>query len=400
MMDEPTRTSSSEPGPSKPAVQGETLAAAPLAPADTGDGAHAPVAPGAVPPELVDHPRYRVVALIGQGGMGAVYKAEHRLMERTVALKVITPALIGDPTAVQRFRQEVKAAARLHHPNIVTSYDADQAGSLHFLVMEYVEGRSLAEYTQEKGPLPIPEACEYARQTALGLQHAHEHGLVHRDVKPHNLMRTPQGEIKILDFGLARLGLTVDPRPEPPATAGASATESLTAAGAVMGTADYMAPEQASDSHQADIRADIYSLGCTLYLLLTGSVPFPGGSLLDKVNRHAAEPPPDPARLRRDAPAGLAAVVRKMTAKNPADRYQAPGEVARTPWHPSPFRPTRAGRAGWPPWPCCCSACWLLAASRRSSLCARRGRTLRTRRPRFPISRRPSRRAVPRRPTF
>ena len=215
-MDKPTKTPPSEPGPPRPTAEGETLAVVPPAPADTGDGAPRPAAePAPLPPELVDHPRYRVVALIGAGGMGAVYKAEHRLMERTVALKVVNPAFIDNPAAVRRFQQEVKAAARLHHPNIVASHDADQAGSLHFLVMEYVEGRSLADYAQEKGPLPIPEACEYARQAALGLQHAHEHGLVHRDVKPHNLMRTPDGRIKILDFGLARLGQAAEPRPEP-----------------------------------------------------------------------------------------------------------------------------------------------------------------------------------------
>jgi hypothetical protein len=147
-------------------------------------GAEAP----AIPPELVDHPRYRVLGLVGQGGMGAVYRAEHRRMERLVALKVIRPALMQDPAVVQRFHQEARVAAQLVHPHIVHAYDADQAGELHFLVMEYVEGTTLAELVRDRGPLPVAEACEYVRQAALGLQHAHERGMVHRDIKPHNLI--------------------------------------------------------------------------------------------------------------------------------------------------------------------------------------------------------------------
>jgi eukaryotic-like serine/threonine-protein kinase len=143
------------------------------------------------PPELVDNPRYHVLVFVGRGGMGAVYRAEHRRMERLVALKVIHPRLTSRPEAVERFRQEARAAARLAHPNIVTAHDADQAGGLHFLVMEYVAGTSLAERVAVRGPLPVAETCEYVRQAALGLQHAHEQGLVHRDIKPHNLMLTP-----------------------------------------------------------------------------------------------------------------------------------------------------------------------------------------------------------------
>jgi len=279
----------------------------------------------AIPAELRDHPRYRVLGLLGQGGMGAVYKAEHRQMGRAVALKVISPALVGSDAAVRRFRQEVQAAARLHHPNIVTAHDADEAGGLHFLIMEFLDGESLDEYLRRKGALPVAEACDYVRQAALGLQHAHEQGMVHRDVKPHNLMRTPDGRIKILDFGLARLGRAED---APSLPTGPAASSQLTAAGAVMGTADYMAPEQAGDARSADIRADIYSLGCTLYHLLTGRVPYPDGSAMDKLTRHTAEPPPDLARLRPGLPAGVVAVVRKMMAKDPAARYRTPVEVA------------------------------------------------------------------------
>src|SRR5262245_57852072 len=289
--------------------------------ATTADGAAGTLteAPG-VPPQLCEHPRYRVLGLVGQGGMGAVYRAEHRHMERPVALKVINPGLIRNPATVQRFRQEVRAAARLQHANIVTAYDADEAGGLHFLVMEYVEGRGLADLVRERGPLPAAEACEHARQAALGLQHAHEPGLVHRDIKPHNLMVTPAGQIKILDFGLARLARAPE---EAVRSAGAPAC-ALTGAGAVMGTADYIAPEQAADPRSADIRADIYSLGCTLFHLLTGCPPFPDGSAQEKIAKHAVEPVPPLTGV----PAGLAAAVARMTAKDPADRYATPAEVA------------------------------------------------------------------------
>ncbi len=374
--------------PPNPTEQAETIAAPASEPSDA-----API-----PPELRDHPKYRVIGLIGQGGMGAVYKAEHRLMERTVALKVVNPAFIDNAAAVRRFQQEVKAAARLQHPNIVTSHDADQAGMLHFLVMEYVDGRSLADYAREKGPLPVHEACEYARQAALGLQYAHEHGLVHRDVKPHNLMRTPDGQIKILDFGLARLRQTAPDEPGPTATDAEPAAASLTAVGAVMGTADYIAPEQAIDSHQADARSDIYSLGCTLFHLLTGSVPFPGGTPMDKVGRHAAEPVPDPSRLRRGLPGGLAAVVRKMTVRSPADRYQTPGEAAHAlaPFAAPPRKrqPRRFVAVGL-------LLLGLLAAG-VAALLIRQAWAVSCPEPAasgFRTSGRPSRRAVPRRPT-
>jgi len=176
-------------------------------PADTAPSA-APSATGSpddVPPELRDHPRYRVIKRLGQGGMGTVYRAEHRMMRRPVAIKVINRALVDSPDAVGRFEREVRAAAQLDHPNVVKAYDAEQAGSLQLLAMEHVEGLSLAEVVKKKGPLPVTHACHYVRQAALGLQHAHEKGMVHRDLKPSNLMLTPKGQVKILDFGLAKL---------------------------------------------------------------------------------------------------------------------------------------------------------------------------------------------------
>jgi tRNA A-37 threonylcarbamoyl transferase component Bud32 len=269
-----------------------------------------------IPVALARHDRYHVLRLLGQGGMGSVFRAEHRVMRRPVALKVIKRAYLDNAAAVERFRQEVRAAARLQHPNIVTAYDAEQAGDVHFLVMEYVEGQSLARILRERGPLPLATACDYARQAALGLQHAHERGMVHRDVKPDNLMLTPDGTVKVLDFGLAALTAERE---------GGGLTEESV----FMGTPDYVAPEQAEDARQADARSDVYSLGCSLYHLLTGQVPYPAATSLLKVLAHREQPPPPLRRLRPDVPEALAAVLRRMLAKDPARRYATSGDVAR-----------------------------------------------------------------------
>jgi serine/threonine protein kinase len=283
--------------------------------------------PPAIPPELVDHPRYRVLGLLGVGGMGSVYKAEHRIMERLVALKVINRNLTDDPNAIERFRREVRTAARLTHPNIVTAFDADHVGDLHFLVMEYVEGNSLDKWVNKVGPLAKEEACNYVRQAALGLQYAHERGMVHRDVKPQNMLRTKDGEIKILDFGLARFASE------------RRGNDSLTGSGVLMGTPDYIAPEQANDARTADIRADIYSLGCTLYYLLTAQVPFPEDSTLQKFIAHMEKTPYSIREYRRDLPVALEAVVLRMMAKKPEDRFQQPLDVANA---VAPFLPGAA----------------------------------------------------------
>jgi anti-sigma factor RsiW len=275
-----------------------------------------PPPPADLPPELAEHPRYRILRVLGRGGMGVVYEAEHRHMGRKVALKVVSQALVDRPEAVERFNREVHAAAKLIHPNIVTAFDAEQAGSLHLLVMEYVPGQSLAGVVEKRGPLPVVHACHFVRQAALGLQHAFEQGMVHRDLKPHNLMVTPKGQIKILDFGLARLAAEKKVGP------------GLTAEDAVMGTPEYLAPEQALDARQADVRADIYSLGCTLYCLLAGQPPFPDGTAMQKIMAHLEKQVRPLPEVRPDVPADLWAVVERMLAKDPAARYQKPVEVA------------------------------------------------------------------------
>jgi WD40 repeat protein len=289
--------------------------------------AHEPTdSPPQLPLELAWHPRYRVEKLLGAGGMGTVYRAYHRAMERPVALKVINPGLMTSPAVVERFTREVKAVARLSHPHIVTAFDAEQEGETHFLITEYVEGTDLGRLVQERGPFPVDRACDYVRQAALGLQHAFDQGMVHRDLKPHNLMLTPDGRVKILDFGLARFAS------EAADTAAVTDTDlssaAVTGTGLVLGTVDYIAPEQADDAHQADIRSDIYSLGCTLYHLLAGQPPFPTGTPVQKLIAHREKKPQPLTELRPDLPEELWFVVECMMAKNPADRFQTPAEVA------------------------------------------------------------------------
>jgi len=272
--------------------------------------------PADVPPELANHPKFRIVRELGRGGMGVIYLAEHRVMEKLVALKVISPAVLDNPDALARFHAEVKAAGKLDHQNIARAYDADQTGDLHFLVMEFVEGVSLAQLLEQKGPLPLANACHYVRQAALGLQHAFEQGMVHRDIKPQNLMLTPKGLVKVLDFGLARV------RDEKKASPRLTRLESF------MGTPEYVAQEQALDARQADTRSDIYSLGCTLYALLTGRPPFVEDTVGKMVLAHIEKEPQPLHELRPDVPAELSAVVAKMVAKDPAARYQRPIDVA------------------------------------------------------------------------
>jgi serine/threonine-protein kinase len=261
---------------------------------------------------------YVLLDLLGEGGMGQVFKARHRHMQRIVALKVIRKERLASEAAVKRFYQEAQAAAQLQHPNIAIAYDAGPAGNTHYFAMEYVDGQDLSRLVRDSGPLPAALACEYVRQAALGLQHAHERGLVHRDVKPANLLVSgadPEAAVvKVLDLGLARLqGL---------------GEKALTQSGQVLGTPEYLAPEQALDARSADGRSDLYSLGCTLHFLLTGRPPFGGESLAQVLLQHQIAEPEVPAGGWGDVPAGVQAIVRKLLAKKPEDRIQTPAELA------------------------------------------------------------------------
>jgi serine/threonine-protein kinase len=267
---------------------------------------------------------YVLMTPLGEGGMGTVYKARHQLMHRYVALKLIRRGHLPHAEAVQRFELEMRAAAALSHPNIVVAYDAGQAGDSHFFAMEYVEGTDLGKVLAKHGPFPVPYACDCARQAALALQHAHERGLVHRDIKPANLLLVKGGSqaggrglIKVLDMGLARLRYD-------PANRGSKA---LTQIGTVMGSPDYIAPEQILDAHAVDTRADIYSLGCTLYHLLTGRPPFPEGGWAEKLRLHKSAEPRPVRELRPEVSPELAAVIARMMAKRPEQRYQTPAET-------------------------------------------------------------------------
>jgi len=293
-------------------VADDSMAAETLAPESSTDIDHA------IPEALLNHPRYQIIGQIGRGGMGVVYQAVHKLMERPVALKVIHTRLLASDIAIERFRQEVKAAAKLSHRNIVTAYDAETADDLHFLVMEYIEGINLADLISRKKQLPVLHACNYVMQAAQGLQHAEKRHMVHRDIKPHNLMRTPQGTVKILDFGLARFATT---NPD------LSGDPALTADFTALGTPDYMSPEQARDSRRVDVRSDLYSLGCTLYFLLAGHAPFPTGTAFEKVSCHLQTKPDSLAKFRSDIPDEVLEIVDRLLAKSPDDRFQTPAEL-------------------------------------------------------------------------
>ena len=258
---------------------------------------------------------YVVLDILGKGGMGYVYKAEHRKMRRVVALKVIAKTALKSPAAVRRFEREVQAAARLEHPNIVTAFDAGDAAGTHYLVMQFVDGRNLSEVVKELGPQPVGRAVDWILQAARGLAFAHEQGVIHRDIKPGNLLVDSRGTVKILDMGLARLE-TLD-----------ADQDQLTGTGQIMGTVDYMAPEQAMDTRQADARSDIYSLGVTLWYLLTGRPLFTGETVMGKMMAHMQTPAPALDTARGDVTPEIDAVFQRMVAKKPAERFQSMQEV-------------------------------------------------------------------------
>lgn len=253
-----------------------------------------------LPPEMRSHGRYQIEKKLGHGGMGMVYQATHRLMHRPVALKMIRADLLATPLAVTRFRREVQAAASLSHPNIVTAHDAEEVAGVHFLVMEYVEGRSLDELVRQKGPLAVPVAISVAKQIAQGLHHAHSLGMIHRDIKPSNVMITRTGKAKILDFGLARWSGRQNEQTLP----------GITKTGTHLGTLLYAAPEQLQSASEVDARADLYSLGATMVYLLTGKPP-----------AFCLEQAPEPIIWPTDTPEKLRAIVEQLFARDPSERY-------------------------------------------------------------------------------
>jgi serine/threonine protein kinase len=276
---------------------------------------------------------------IGAGGMGSVFKAEHRLMKRSVAVKVLPPSALKDPEVVQRFRREVEAVAKLTHANIVAAHDADEFKGVHFLVMEYVEGVDLARLVRDQGPLPLETALGYVLQAARGLEHAHKRGIIHRDVKPANLLLDGAGTIKILDLGLARFQDSANPAA---ATAEAS---SLTKFGSIMGTIDFMSPEQALDTRQADHTSDIYSLGATLYTLLANKPLYGGDTVLARILAHREAPLPSLRDVNVEIPVPLDMIFQRMIAKKREDRYPSMTDVIAdlVNWHNPSFTSSSAG---------------------------------------------------------
>ncbi len=259
---------------------------------------------------------YELSQRIGAGGMGVVYKAQHRWLGRTVAVKFLTLELLDHPEGLVRFAHEALAIGALDHPNIVRATDAGDFEGIHFLVTEFVEGQDLSKLVRAGEPLSSADACEIIRQAALGLEHAHQRQLIHRDIKPSNLIVNGDGVVKLLDFGLARLSNT---------------QTNLTSTGQLVGTLDFLAPEQAADSRSVDIRADIYSLGCTLYFLLSGRPPFAGldyETAASKIRAHLADEPRPIAASNRHVPLAVIDCLERMMAKNPIDRFQTPAAVA------------------------------------------------------------------------
>src|SRR5262245_3817069 len=264
---------------------------------------------------------YRLLGKLGEGGMGTVYRAQHSHLNRPVALKMLAGWRTRDPGAVARFRREMKVVGLLNHPNIVRAFDAGEADGMMYLVMELIEGADLTRLVRRHARLSVADACEMARQAALALEHAHAHGLVHRDIKPSNLMLANSGQVKLLDLGLARLQRSQ------------SASGDTTGSDLVVGSFDYMAPEQADDPRAVDGRADLYGLGCTLYHVLTGRPPFGGPEYANprlKMDAHARAAPPPLGSIRPDIPAELAALLDRLLAKDPAERPGGADEVATT----------------------------------------------------------------------
>lgn len=271
--------------------------------------------------------KYELQRQLGAGGMGAVYLAKDTQLKRLVALKILPKDKADNATLVRRFQTEAQAAAQLKHENIVAIYDSGEIDGFPYIAMEFVDGVDVQELIRKRGKLPVKRALDIVKQVAKALQHAYEHNIVHRDIKPSNLLVRNDGLVKVTDLGLAR---SVDDTLE----------TNITRAGTTVGTVDYMSPEQGRNSKAADIRSDIYSLGCTWYHMLTGLPPFPDGSMTNKLQAHAVKPPPDPRIENELVPEAAVAVLHRMMAKRPEDRYQTPEELLQDLARPSL---TRAG---------------------------------------------------------
>ena len=256
---------------------------------------------------------FRLEKFVGGGGMGSVFRGTDLRLGRTVAVKVLSRDRT-EPETLRRFQNEAQSAARLDHENIARVYYVGEDQGLHFIVFEYIEGVNIRDLVEKNGPLPLGEAISYLLQVAEALEHASQRHVVHRDIKPSNILVTADGRAKLVDMGLARLRMESD-------------REDLTASGVTLGTFDYISPEQARDPRIADVRSDLYSLGCTFYFMLTGRPPFPEGTLLQKLLSHSSEPPADPRLLRPDLDEQVAGIVDKLLAKQPRDRYQQPNEL-------------------------------------------------------------------------
>ncbi len=268
---------------------------------------------GLLPGDRLEH--FELLEYVGGGGMGRVFRARDTRLNRIVALKVLAPGQAGDDDALARFRNEAQSAARLDHENIARVFHVGEDHALHYIVFEYIEGVNLRVLVHENGPLPVPDAISYTLQVAEALAHAAGRDVVHRDIKPSNVLVTPSGRAKLIDMGLARLH-KVD-----------TVAADLTASGVTLGTFDYISPEQARDPRNADVRSDIYSLGCTFFFMLAGRPPFPEGTVLQKLLQHQGDEPPDVRQFRPETPDGLLAVLRRMMAKDPRHRYAAASEL-------------------------------------------------------------------------
>ena len=266
-----------------------------------------------LPGERLGH--FELLQYVGGGGMGKVFRALDTRLARNVALKILSPEHAADRETVLRFQNEAQSAARLDHDNIARVYYVGEDRGLHYIVFEFIEGVNIRDLVDSKGPLPLAEAVSYTLQVADALAHAAERNVVHRDIKPSNLLITPAGQAKLIDMGLARLR-EVD-----------AAAADLTASGVTLGTFDYISPEQARDPRNADVRSDIYSLGCTFFFMLTGRPPFLGGTMLQKLLQHQADQPPELRQFRPELPDDVNRILRKMLAKDPRRRYASPLEL-------------------------------------------------------------------------